>query len=346
MKSAFVADLEPDRAIATFFLVLAKEILETRDGKQYLRMELGDRTGSVEARMWDGFQPTAGTIDRDDFVEVHGSAELYRNRLQVKIKRLRKARPAEVDPRDYFPHTPEDIDSLYRKLLAFAGSMKNPWLKQLVDGILNDPEIAAAYKRVPAAKMMHHAYRGGLLEHVVSLCGLCQPVAAHYPEVDGDLLLTGVVLHDLGKIDELEYERETGYSTEGRLLGHILLGLERVRRRIDGIEGFPKELARAVEHLIASHHGREEFGSPRPPLFREALLLHYLDDLDSKMGALRASLDAPGGEPEWTERNAALGRQILRLDRYLKREPAAGKPAAETPSLFDSAPGGRNRKKP
>jgi 3'-5' exoribonuclease len=344
MKSAFVSDLEPDRPISSFFLVRAKDILQTRDGKHYLRMELGDRTGSIEARMWDGFDPVAGTLAPDDIVEVHGSTELYRNRLQLKIKRLRKARADEVDPRDYFLHSPDDIESLYRKLLAFAGSIANPWLRRLVEGILNDPAVAPAYKRVPAAKVMHHAYHGGLLEHVVSLCGLCRPVAEHYPETDPDLLLTGAILHDVGKIDELEYERETGYSTEGRLLGHILLGLERVRRQIDSIEGFPPELARAVEHLIASHHGKEEFGSPRPPLFREALLLHYLDDLDSKMGALRASLDSPSGEPEWTERNLALGRQILRLDRYLKTEPAKGAaPEPATPSLFESPPGGKKK---
>lgn len=335
MKSVFVADLAPDQPVSAFFLVVAREILQTRDGKRYLRMELGDRTGSIEARMWDGFEPAISSIDRDDFVEIQGSAELYRNKLQLKIKRLRKARNGEIDPRDYFPHTPQDLDALYAKLLAYAASMKNPFLRQLVESILNDPAVAPRYKLVPAAKSMHHAYRGGLLEHVVSLCDLSLLVAAHYPDTDPDLLVTGAILHDVGKIDELEYVRETGYSTEGRLLGHILLGLELIRRKIDAIDGFPRELARSVEHLIASHHGKEEFGSPRPPLFREALLLHYLDDLDSKMAALRASLDAPGGEPEWTERNMALNRQILRLDRYLKLPEAKSSPAApHTPSLF------------
>lgn len=340
MKPVFVADLEPDQPVACHFLVSAKEILQTRDGKRYLRLELADRTGAIEARMWDGFEPAASTIDRDDFVKIQGHTELYRNRLQLKIDRLRKAQPADVDPRDYFPHTPEDIDDLYRRLEQTASSITNPWLGRLVQAVLTDPAVAPKLKQVPAAKMMHHAYRGGLLEHVVSLCGLCRQVAAHYPnEIDADLLLTGAILHDIGKIDELEYVRETGYSTDGRLLGHILLGIELIRRKIDSIEGFPAPLARLVEHLIASHHGKEEFGSPRPPLFREALVLHYLDDLDSKMGAVRASLDAPGGEPGWTERNAALGRQMLRLDRYLKgaSEPAKSA-AAATPSLFETPP--------
>ena len=340
MKSVFVADLEPDQPVNSFFLVSAKEVLQTRDGKPYLRLELADRTGSIDTRMWSGFEPVASSIDREDIVKVQAKAELYRNRLQLKIERLRKAEPSEVDPRDFFPHTPEDIDALYRRLEEFGASMANPWLRRLVTEILADPAIAPRLKQVPAAKLMHHAYRGGLVEHVVSLCGLCQVVAAHYgDEVDLDLLLTGAILHDIGKIDELEYERETGYSTEGRLLGHILLGLELIRRRIDAIEGFPAPLARVVEHLIASHHGQLEFGSPRPPLFREALLLHYIDDLDSKMGAVRSALDAPGGEREWTERSPALARQMLRLGKYLDSASAETKAAeATTPSLFEPPP--------
>lgn len=341
MKPVFVADLQPDQPVTSSFLVSSKEILQTRDGKSYLRLELADRTGAIEARMWDNFDLAAGAIDRGDFVKVQGRTELYRNRLQLKIDRLRKAQAEEVDPRDYFPHTSEDIDDLYRRLSEFASSISNPWLRRLAESVLSDPRLAPKLKQAPAAKMMHHAYRGGLLEHVVSLCGLCRQVAAHYPkEIDGDLLLAGAILHDIGKIDELEYERETGYSAPGRLLGHILLGIELTRRKIDSIEGFPAPLACLIEHMIASHHGREEFGSPRPPLFLEALVLHYLDDLDSKVGAVRASLDAPGGEPEWTERNAALGRQFLRLDRYLKgpAEPARGPAPAATASLFDPRP--------
>lgn len=338
MKSLFVADLEPDQPVNSFFLVSTKEVLQTRDGKPYLRMELADRTGSIDTRMWSGFDPVAGTIDRDDIVKVQAKAEVYRNRLQLKIERLRKAEPSEFDPRDFFPHTPEDLDALYRRLEEYAAAMTNPWLRRLVTGILADPEIAPRLKQAPAAKLMHHAYRGGLVEHVVSLCGLCRQVAAHYgEEVDLDLLLTGAILHDVGKIDELEYERETGYSTEGRLLGHILIGIALIRRKIERIEGFPAPLANVVEHLIASHHGLLEFGSPRPPLFREALLLHFLDDMDSKMGAVRSALDAPGGEREWTERSPALARQLLRLDRYLAGSPSGqGTPAGtQTPSLFE-----------
>ncbi|HEV2388155.1 MAG TPA: HD domain-containing protein [Candidatus Acidoferrales bacterium] len=340
MKPAYVSDLGPDQAVTSTFLVWEKELLQTRDGKPYLRLELADRTGSIEARMWDGFEPVASSLGRNDFVKVQGRAELYRNRLQLKIDRLRKVAAGEINRADYFLHTAEDIERLYRSVADCAASMANPWLRRLAESVVLDPAIAPKLKRAPAAKTMHHAYEGGLIEHVASLCGLCRRAASHYTEVDPDLLLTGAILHDIGKIDELEYEGETGYSSEGRLLGHILLGLELVRGKIDAIEGFPPHLARVVEHILASHHGREEFGSPRPPMIREALLFHYLDDLDSKMGAMRASLDSPRGEPEWTERNAALNRQILRLDRYLQATAAEAQAGEEaTPSLFDLKPG-------
>lgn len=179
---------------------------------------------------------------------------------------------------------------------------------------------------------MHHAYLGGLLEHIVSLCELCRAVAARYPEADADLLLSGAVLHDIGKINELSYERSINYTTEGHLLGHIILELELVTKKMDAIEGFPPELKRLVQHLLISHHGQYEFGSPKPPLFREAVMLHYLDDLDSKMGAMRAVLASDGGEGEWTAWSAALDRRLLRVEQYRQGE-AGGKEAPVQLSL-------------
>ncbi len=319
MKPAYVSDLGPDQSVTSFFLVWDKEIRQTREGRAFLRLELGDRTGTIEARMWENFQEVAATFERDDFVKVQGRIELYRNRPQLAVDRMRKAEAAEIEPGDYFPHTSEDIEDLYRRLREFAAGIGNPWLRRLATSVVEDPELAPKLKRAPAAKLMHHAYLGGLLEHVVSMCGLCRLAATHYREVDGDLLLAGAVLHDLGKVDELSYERSFGYTIEGELLGHIVIELEMVRKKIEAIEGFPRELAVVVEHLLVSHHGQYEFGSPRLPMFREAVLLHYLDDLDSKIGAVRATCEASKGEGEWTAWNAALGRRLLRLDRYLQK---------------------------
>ncbi len=328
MKTSFIADLNSEQSITTFFLVHEKEIRNTREGKAYLRLELGDRSGTIEARMWDQFDSAAKGISRDDFVKVSARVEIYRNKPQLALQQLRLAKPEEVDLADFLPHTKEDVGKLYAQLLEYAGSIGNPWLKKLVTGIISDPGIAAKYKRAPAAKVMHHAYLGGLLEHVIGLCGLAKQIAAHYPELDVDLLLTAAILHDVGKLDELCYARAIGYTVEGQLLGHIMMEFETVSKAMDAIEGFPANLKTVVQHLLISHHGQYEFGSPKLPMIREALVFHYLDDLDSKLAAVRAALAVDTGEPEWSAYSGALGRKFLRLDAFLKPKDAAAKTTA------------------
>ena len=321
MKTPFVTDLGSEQIITTFFLVHEKEIRNTREGKSYLRLELGDRSGTIEARMWDLFETIAKDINRDDFVKVQARVEIYRNKPQLALQQVRRAKPEEIDLVDFLPHTKEDVEQMWARLLGFAQSIRNPWLKKLVTGIITNPKIAERYKRAPAAKVMHHAFIGGLLEHVVGLCSLAQVLAAHYPEVDVDLLLTAAMLHDVGKLDELCYERAIGYTTEGQLLGHIVMELETVSRAIDGIEGFPAPLKTVVQHMLISHHGQYEFGSPKLPMIREAMVFHYMDDLDSKMSAVRAALASGAGEDQWSAYSTALQRKFLRLEEYLKQEP-------------------------
>jgi len=318
MKTSFVSDLNSEQNITSFFLVHEKELRNTREGKQYLRLELGDRSGTIEARMWDQFETSAKDIARDDFVKVQARVEIYRNRPQLALLQLRLARPEEVDLNDFLPTTKGDVGKMFAELLEHAASIRNEWLRKLATGILSDPEIARRYKRAPAAKVMHHAYLGGLLEHVVGLCGLAKQVAAHYPELDLDLLLTAAILHDVGKLDELCYERAIGYTVEGQLLGHIVMELEVVTKAMNAIEGFPEKLKTVVQHLLISHHGQYEFGSPKLPMIREALVFHYLDDLDSKLAAVRAALAVDSGEPEWSAYSGALGRKFLRLEEFLK----------------------------
>src|SRR5215471_3020475 len=318
MKTPLVSDLNSEQNITTFFLVCEKEIRSTREGKPYLRLELGDCSGTIEARMWDQFEAAAKGINRDDFVKVQARVEIYKNRPQLSVMQVRLAKPEEIDLADFLPQTKADVAKMYAQLLEYAASIGNPWLKKLVSGIFNDPAIAARYKRAPAAKVMHHAYIGGLLEHVVSLCGLAKQLAAHYPELDLDLLLTAAILHDVGKLDELCYDRTIGYTVEGQLLGHIVMEVQTVSKAMDAIEGFPPNLKTVVKHLLISHHGEYEFGSPKLPMIREALVFHYLDDLDSKLAAARAALAVESGEPEWSAYSGALGRKFLRLDEFLK----------------------------
>jgi 3'-5' exoribonuclease len=334
MKTPFVTDLGTEQNITTFFLVHEKEIRNTREGKAYLRLELGDRSGTIEARMWDQFDAAVKDINRDDFVKVQARVEIYRNKPQLSLQNLRLAKPEEIDLADFLAHTKEDVGKMYAQLLEYAGSIANPWLKKLTTGILRDPKIAARYKRAPAAKVIHHAYLGGLLEHVIGLCGLARQIAAHYPELDVDLLLTAAILHDVGKLDELCYERAIGYTVEGQLLGHIVMEFETVSKAIDAIEGFPPNLKTVVQHMLISHHGQYEFGSPKLPMIREAMAFHYMDDLDSKLAAVRAALALDSGEPEWSAYSGALGRKFLRLDQFLKSTPAKAEENVGNPKLF------------
>jgi 3'-5' exoribonuclease len=322
MKTPLVKELTSEQAITGFFLVHEKEVRNTNAGKPYLRMELGDRSGSIEARMWDQFEALAKDISRDDFVKVQARVEIYRNKPQLFLQQFRLAKPEEIDLADFLPHTPYNVDEMYRELLGYAEGMKNPWLKKLVTKVVSDPQIAPRYRKAPAAKVMHHAYLGGLLEHVVGLCGLAKQIAAHYPELDVDLLLTAAMLHDVGKLDELCYERSVSYTTEGQLLGHIVMELETVTKAMEEIQGFPATLKAVVQHILISHHGQYEFGSPKLPMIREALVFHYMDDLDSKVAAVRAAMANESGEEDWSAYSGALGRKFLRLDKYLAEAPA------------------------
>jgi 3'-5' exoribonuclease len=321
MKQQYVSGLKEGQVVASPFLVRQKEIRTSpRTGKSWLELDLSDSTGSIAAKMWDKYEAIAATFERDDVVIIRGRVKVYNGQREVTLEQIIPATERDYELADFLPHTKQDVEKLYQELQAAIGSLNNPWLKRLLASIADDPAIAVKLKRAPAAMVMHHAYLGGLLEHIVSLLGLARTVAARYPELDLDLLLTGVVLHDIGKIDELRYERGIDYSTEGRLLGHISIGSRIVAEKMRAIPGFPAPLAVAVQHLILSHHGTHEFGSPALPQMREAVALNFLDDFDSKMASMRATLEAgeeTAGQDEWTDRNPSLRRALLRSDKYL-----------------------------
>ncbi|HTV60266.1 MAG TPA: OB-fold nucleic acid binding domain-containing protein [Verrucomicrobiae bacterium] len=320
MKKLHVADLKDGDAVTIHLLVREKEIrTSARTGKSWLELSLADSTGSIPAKMWDNFEPIAKTFERDDVIQVRARVKLYNNQKELTLEQILPVHERDYDLADFLPHTSCDVEELFKTLRDAISAMKNPWLQRLLASIVEDPVLAPKLKRAPAAMTMHHAYLGGLLEHLVSLIGLSRGVTAHYPELDADLLLAGIVLHDIGKTDELRYTRAIDYSTEGRLLGHISIGLLLVREKIKGIPGFPEPLATVVEHLILSHHGSHEFGSPALPQVSEAVVLHFLDDVDSKMASMRGTLEAsPSADGEWTDRNPSLRRALLRTGAYLK----------------------------
>jgi len=338
MKSPYVNELEPNKVITASFLVQSKEIRQKRTGEIYLSLLLGDRTGELDAKMWDNVAEVLESFERDDFVKVKGLIQVFHNRPQLTIHKIRRMDDSEVEYGDYFPSSKRDSGEMWIELRAVVSSIANPHLRALLNVMLDDEDIGRRYRLAPAAKQIHHAFLGGLIEHVLSLCALARITAAHY-HVDVDLLLTGVVLHDIGKIYELNYERSFSYSSEGQLIGHINIAMRMVADKLRALPDFPPALRTLVEHMILSHHGHLEFGSPKLPQFPEALLLHYLDDLDSKMEAMRALIENDRQvEGCFTTFNTALERPALKTDRFLNPPPRAAAPAAAGSEAAPEAP--------
>jgi 3'-5' exoribonuclease len=344
-KGPAVAELQPGQTIQSIFLVQSKDVREKKTGEPYLSLILMDRTGELDAKMWDNVATVMDTFDRSDFVRVKGVTQLYQNRTQLTIHALTPVDGAEVDITEFLPASRRDPEEMMAELRGIIGSMNSEPLKALLESMFADPAVAQGFMRAPAAKSIHHAWLGGLLEHVLSLCALARPLARHYGNIDEDLLIAGCILHDIGKISELSYSRAFGYTTEGQLLGHMQIALRIVADHLP--PGFPPKLRNLLEHLILSHHGQLEFGSPKVPLFPEALLLHHMDNMDSKMETMRASIEKDkSNSGEWTGYNYALERSVLDKDKYLagsppKPEPRqpASKPAppARSGSLFGEA---------
>jgi 3'-5' exoribonuclease len=323
MKEFFIAECcqHENKVITSSFVVASKQVKAKKNGEPYLALILADRTGQIEAKMWDNVEEFIEVFDQEDFLKVKGLINKYKNRFQLTVHKLRRMQESEIDFADYLPKTTKDIGELWRTLTDFVAGFQNPHLKALVELFMADPEIAERYRNAPAAKSLHHAYIGGLLDHVVSLFRSCDLLCRNYPQVNRDLLLTGAFLHDIGKIQELTYNRSFSYTTRGQLLGHMIIELEMLQAKIEKLPGFPPELKTLLEHLIISHHGQYEFGSPKLPMFPEALMLHYLDDLDSKMEAMRAQLERDlGMEGAWTTFNASLGRPLLNSAKFLQGE--------------------------
>jgi len=331
MKSPFVRELKPEEISTAVFLVSSKEVRQKRSGEAYLSLVLSDRTGEIDSKMWDNVGEILETFERDDFVKVKGLMQLYNNRPQFTIHKLRRVEDHEIDFRDFFPASQNDPGAMWEELRGIVSAIGNVHVRGLLNAFLDDPDVAARYQVAPAAKSIHHAFRSGLLEHVLSLLKLGKLVGNHYAasrdsNIDLDLLIAGIILHDIGKIHELSYDRGFSYSAEGQLLGHIAIAIRMIADKLRAFPDFPIELRNLIEHMVLSHHGQLEFGSPKLPIFPEALLLHYLDDMDSKMENMRALIDKdPQSEGYFSAYSPALGRVALRKARYLEKNPAGSK---------------------
>lgn len=327
MEKIFIDQLQANQTISSTFLVKSKELRNKKTGGQFALIVLADRTGEIVCQWWDNFEESIDTFDRDDIVFVRGLVNSYRNHLQITIHRVRPCLPQEVDLSLYFPTTRFDVERMFSELMGFVSEFRNPWLRQLLESILGDDETVRKFKRAPAAKTMHHPYLGGLLEHSLSLVRLCRFMASHYEGIDGDLLVTGAILHDFGKIEELSYDRGFGYTNEGQMIGHLVMETIMVSTKMAEIPNFPDELRRHLLHLLLTHHGKLEYGSPKLPSTPEALLLSLLDDLDSKVEAMQRLMSDPLAVGDWTRISPMFERPIYRRRPH---DPSPEAPPAQT----------------
>lgn len=333
------AEQEDGTAIVACYAVVRAAVATTRQDKPYLRLELTDLHGTVQARVWDHADRYGAIAQAGVFVGVRGRVEVYQGQPQIQIEHLERLHVAPDELGFFMPRCPRDPAAMEAELTDLMSAVKDPPLRRLLRALLGaHTETGAWFRTAPAAKRNHHAYVGGLLEHTLSVTKLCTTMADHYgPELDRDLLLTGALLHDIGKIREIATQAGFPYTTAGKLLGHILLGLEMVHETGRSLD-LPEDRLRLVEHLIAAHQGRYEWQSPREPHTLEALVLHYADDTDAKV---QQALDlVRASDQGWTEYSRSFGREFFRHhhDRELDDHPPAdptGRPDPDTLSLFD-----------
>lgn len=311
MKKIFINEIKENEKVGSIFLVKQKSILHTKAGNSYLNLLLVDKTGAIKGRVWEHAESLAKLFQKDDFIRIQSTAVTYQDSLQLNISKITPCPLSEIAISDFLPHTKNDTEQTFLKLKSIMEEIKNPYLKQLVEVFMADEEFVRLFKLSPAAKEMHHVYLGGLLEHTLSVSTLILQVNKHYEDLNVDLLLTGGILHDIGKIHELTYARSFDYSDEGRLIGHITLSVEMINEKIRLIPDFPQALATEFKHLIISHHGEYHFGSPKRPKTLEAFILYYLDNLDAKVEGIQSFI-----QQEQDNQSKCAGYHRM-LERYI-----------------------------
>ncbi|MBI2985850.1 MAG: HD domain-containing protein [Deltaproteobacteria bacterium] len=311
MKSLFVADIRENQPVDSVFLVTAKNHGVTKGGSGYLTLKLADRSGEIEGKVWERAEDLGRGFEKNDFVRVRGQATLYQGKVQIRVQDISCVDEKGVMIEDFLPKSPYDADAMAGELMTILRATKNSHLRALAEAFFTDENFMDLFKRAPAGKTIHHPYLGGLLEHTLSLLRLILKVAENYRGINLDLLLIGGFLHDIGKVYEFSFDRAVEYTDRGQLLGHLVMEVELVSAKIKSLPDFPEELAVLVKHMLVSHHGSLEFGSPRLPQTLEAVILHYLDDLDGKIQSIQSLLEKEQGA-RWTSFHRAYGRNFYR----------------------------------
>jgi 3'-5' exoribonuclease len=321
MTRRFINQLGENEKIDQVFIANGKQLRPNRQGNLYLQISLSDRSGIVNAMQWNANQTVYDSFENGDYINVQGTTQFFNGNLQIIVQKLTKADPARVDTAEFHVLSNEGIGQLLVQLRQFVDSISNTQLKSLACFYLDNDELTSKLSQAPAGVKNHHAYQGGLLHHVVSLMELVDVVAPKYPDVDRDLVLIGVLLHDFSKIDELSYEKGFEYTDEGQLVGHLVMGVELLGKMIRDWEAansqvFPNDLAIQLKHLIVSHHGEYEYGSPKLPMTLEAVMLHFLDNMDAKLFQFSQAMSSEANpDSQWTPYIASIGRKLYKNSR-------------------------------
>lgn len=316
MKSQYVDELRSGHTVKEKFILSKKILKEKKDGGTYAMLEFTDRSGSIEAIAWDNVVESLNVLSVGDFVFISGTVNEYNDRLQVVINSIKRISDDEIDPKDFLPHSDKDIDKVMGEINDFRAKVSNPYFKNLLDSFFKDQAFVQKFRLAPAAKKAHHAYLGGLAVHTLNILKLMANIQSIYKTLNIDLLITAGILHDIGKIYEYTYTKKLDFSTKGKMLGHIMIGYELIAEKIGKIPQFPESLRLKLLHMILSHHGEFEWGSPKQPVFLEALILHFIDNLDSKAEMMIDELRKNRGKQrEWSDYHPYLEREI-----YLREE--------------------------
>jgi 3'-5' exoribonuclease len=310
MKKQFINSIKTGDIVDDIFVLSEKNLAQKKDGNNFLNISLSDKTGIIKGVVWNNVDQISAKISAGDFVSVKGTVTEYRGSPQLVVKNIEACSADSIDPSDFLPESKFNRDAMFERLLKLTETVETLYLKNLLEAFWNDDEFVSKFKRAPAAKKMHHAYIGGLIEHTLSMARLADKIAEHYQYIgiDRDILVTGAILHDIGKISEFDYKVKIDYSDEGRLLNHIVIGVQMIEEKLKNIKNFPDEQALLIKHMIVSHHGTRDFGSPEPPKTIEAVLLNYIDEIDSKVNGIREFIDRENPGEKWTSFHRLLER--------------------------------------
>ena len=313
IKEVYLKDIKQGEKVSSSFLVAEKNMAFSQKGSPYLTVKLKDKTGELDGKVWDNAVEFDRQFKKGDIIAIEGRANTYKNSIQISIIGIKKCNWEEVEPTDYLPGAKGDVNAMYGALLDYIDGVQSKPLQELLYALFKEEKTAELFKRAPAAKGFHHIYLGGLLEHTLSVVRLLTKIADHYQNLDRDMLIAGGLLHDIGKIYEFSYDQLIEYSDEGRLIGHIVMGVEMINKKIAALPDFPVQLALELRHIILSHHGEFAYGSPKRPKTMEALAVHYMDDLDAKLNAFQSfTADSNNADSDWTIYNRFFERYLYK----------------------------------